>query len=477
MALAVESKLALPGASLPGFAWESVEAFAGTQSTNSYVAYPASLDECIQLIKIAQQRGLSICPRGNGYTYADMILNHGQTILNFSKMNRVLSWSEESGQIIVEPGVMFSDIFNLSLLANWTLSSCPGGQSVTIGGAVANNVHGKDSRQLGNFGNQVIQFKLLLASQEVITVSQNSHPDIFKSVIGGMGLLGILVEITLQLKKVPSPFVRAFTVPVRNIEECIETVETQGSQSDFCVAWIDAFGRGRQVGRGFVTYASWAEGDKSVGSVALAHSLASTTRIFGILPSKPTWTAFRPFFGPRFIQTANTLNFHRSRMMGKKESLSLFTDYNFMHKKIPDLNHVYQPQGFLEFQPLLPRALGAKGIKDLLNLCHEHGAQSLLCGLKAHGADDFALSYSGNGYSLGVDIQLRSRRRENVTRFAQCLYDYTHSVGGKIYLAKDELMGANHFKSMYPKFKEFSVLKSKLDPGSLFSSDMYRRLF
>ena len=134
------------------FKWEVGRGYAETRETKSLVAYPTSIEECLELIEVCKKNGLSICPRGNGYTYGDMILNDGQVILDLSHMDRILSWNEDQGVIIVQPGARFSDIFSTVLPYNWSLSSCPGGMGITIGGAVSNNVHGKDSWKQGNFG-------------------------------------------------------------------------------------------------------------------------------------------------------------------------------------------------------------------------------------------------------------------------------------------------------------------------------------
>ena len=150
--------------SLEAASWQSIQGYAETKTAKSLVVYPRSIEDCQKLLEKCEQQGRLICCRGGGYTYGDMILNADQVVLDISQMNQILQWNPTQGTIVVQPGVSFASIFQYSLLHNWALSSCPGGMDVTIGGAVSNNVHGKDAWKNGNFGDQVKQFKLLLAN-------------------------------------------------------------------------------------------------------------------------------------------------------------------------------------------------------------------------------------------------------------------------------------------------------------------------
>jgi len=351
--------------------WENIQAFAGTLTSNSLVAYPRSTEECLEIIKYAKDHDLTICPRGKGYTYADMILNDKHIVLNLTKMNKISNWDAKSGQITVEPGVKFADVFKVALAENWALGSCPGGMFVTIGGALSNDVHGKDSWRIGNFGDQVLEFKLLKADGQVITVNRKDYTKIFQAAVGGMGLLGIIVEVTLQLHKVPSAFVEVTTIPTKNIEESLRVLEDAASYSDFSVAWVDAFAKKERLGRGFVTLAKWVNHDEPLDKLRLEKSLTMSKKVFDLFPSKPTWALLRPIFTPRFLKIANALMYYKARLRGKYKVKKLFTEFNFMHNKIPDMDHVYHPEGFLEFEPLVPKEEGLSSLKDILKICQK----------------------------------------------------------------------------------------------------------
>lgn len=455
---------------------ETVYGYAETHSARSYVASVRSVEECQEVLDFCRNNHLAICARGAGYTYGDMILNDGHLLLDVAGLNKIIEWNEYTGRIVVQPGVRFSEIFRIALPHRWTLGACPGGMGATVGGAIANNVHGKDSWKTGNFGSQVIEFKLLTADGSILGVSELCHPEVFHAVIGGMGVIGILVEATLQLQRVPSAYVVVSSRPARNVGELIGMVDEACHTADSCVAWVDAFATGSQTGRGYVVQAKWVETDERVDPHRLTRSLTMSTRLLDIFPAKPTWSALRPFFWPQTIRMANMAQYYHALMKTSASQTLLFTEYNFMHNRIPDWKHIYHPHGFLEFQPLIPRQCGVDAITELFRLCQRLGCQSLLCGLKPHTEDDFLLSYAGDGYSIGIDIQVRGRKPSDIEACANAIYDYTLACGGKVFLAKDELLPRHIFEQMYPHHQEFVRIKNTMDSGHLFMSDMYRRL-
>ena len=455
----------------------SVTGYTETLKALSKVIYPRNIKDCINLIQDAKSNGLTICPRGKGYTYGDMIINSNEIILDTSLMKNIVAWDKRKGVITVQPGVTFAEIFKITLLDNWTLSSCPGGLDITVGGSISNNVHGKDTWKRGNFGEQVLSLKMINAEGKIIEIKKGSN-DLFLSVIGGMGLLGIIIEAKLKLFKIPSPYVEIKNISSKNITETIEILEKEKNSSDFSVAWVDCFSR-NNIGRGYVSLAKWIQTDKTVNNEILNQSVTKNKRIFNIIPSKPFWFFARPFFRPFNIRILNSINyFYHSKFTSKKNiNIDLFTNYNFMHNKIPDIREVYRPYGFLEFQPIIPFACSIKNITEIIKISQKYNCESLLCGMKFHKKDDFYLSYSCDGISLGIDIQLAGRKQEIVKKFYNELFDYTSDVDGKIYLAKDEKLDCTYFKKMFPKYKKFLSTKNDVDPNCLFSSNMYKRLF
>lgn len=454
---------------------EPVAAFSGTLSTRSYVVRAGSLAECREALEVAKARGLTVCPRGTGLSYADMILNDGQLILELTGMSGPVEWDPGSGRMTALPGVRLADVLNISLPNRWTPNACPGGMEATLGGAISNNIHGKDAWRVGNFGSQVVALKLLRADGVIVTVSRDHDPELFRAVIGGLGLLGVVVEITLQLTRIPSAFVEATPISTRNMRETLARLD-ESTGWDYSVAWVDAFARDQGLGRGYVALARWVDSDEKVDPERLRCSLTKSTRVFDLFPSRPFWTLARPVFLPFAIRQLNRITYRLGRRRSGTVRRQLFTEYNFIHNRIPNIEQVYRPQGFIELQPIIPRKCGHDAVAELLRLCQSFRAESLVCGVKRHRPDDFMLSYEGDGYSVGIDIQLRGRDSREVEAFARRVYEFTAEVGGKVYLAKDQFLPRDLFERMYPGVERFRSVRRQVDPGRLFMSDMARRL-
>jgi len=473
--------MAIPSSDIPPWIkWEKVTAHAETHSTVSLVASPQSVDECRGVIEFAVKRELSICPRGQGYSYGDMILNDNHIVLNLRRMNQILDWSPESGRIVAEPGVTLGDVLFTSMSSNWTVNACPGTPGVSVGGAISNNAHGKESWKNGNFGDSVISLKLLIASGEILTIDRTEDRRLMEAVVAGMGLLGIIVEATLQLQKVPSPFIEVSLVPVKNTEEMIEVIERAREKFDSLTGWTDAFAKGPSLGRGCVSSARWIDAPTVMTKGRLEKSLNPSTKVFNLFPQEPTWFILNKIFQPSLMGLANFFQYNAFKvshaLFGSKAPQMLFTEYNFMFNRLPGWPKLFHPYGYIELQPMIPRECGVAIIEKIYKMCQRHGFPSLMCGVKAHKKDDYIFSYCGDGYSMGIDIHFKARDRDRIRQLSRELFEYVLDCGGKTYLAKDLLLSRDLFERMYPRYKEFLEVKGRLDPFNLFQSDMYRRI-
>jgi decaprenylphospho-beta-D-ribofuranose 2-oxidase len=460
--------------------YEQVTAYTESISTHSLSAYPSSLPDCKELISFAKRNGLTICPRGKGYSFADMILNDEHIVSNLIHMNQIIKWDQDTGQIVVEPGVTFTQIMIKTLSCNWMIPACPGNSEVTIGGAISNNVHGKDAWNKGNFGEHVISLKLLTSFGKVVTIHNQNDRHLFEAVVSGMGLLGIVVEATLQLEKIPSPFIETKIIPTKNLEDLNEKLENSKKDYDFTVGWVDAFSKNKSLGRGFLSVGRWADIETRLSPQLLAKSLAIPKRIYGIFPVKPAWFLLRPIFSKSFMKISNRIQYYLFEALTSigrmKIKSKTFPEYNFMFNKLPEYPRVFRPHGFIDIQPLIPLRNGIGAIKAVFNLCHKFDFPPLMVGLKAHKSDSFMLSYAGEGYSFGCDVHLGKCNREDLKKFSREIFQHTLNCGGRVYLAKDELLPRDIFQKMFPRYKEFLKIKKELDPETLFASDMYRRL-
>jgi decaprenylphospho-beta-D-ribofuranose 2-oxidase len=431
------------GDMMPSRTDEIVTSFSNTMSAKCRVLKGfEKADIRLELDRVAPDNH-SLCPRGSGLSYADMILNENNSILDFSHLDKIIEWSPQTGEILVQAGVKIGAVLWVGHQHGWHLGCCPGSPEITVGGAVSNNVHGKDSSSFGNFGKQVRELKILTVDGQEKKLRADSINDatLFEAVISGMGLIGIIVEVKLQLACIPSPFVRTKNEISHNIEMTLQNLDRDDGYP-FKVAWCDAFSTGKSLGRGYVSMAAWDKSEDSINLDRLKRSLRPSKQVLDLFPPKPFWYCSRPFFGPFVIKKLNTLMFHRAKSSGifstKQEFLTqLFNEFNFVHNKLPNMNDVYKPYGFVEIQPLIPRAAGHEAVRELLQMCQKNGWQSLLCGIKRHSPDRYMLSYADDGYSVGIDIALRGRTKSDIIKISNKIFDFVIECKGKVYLAKD----------------------------------------
>ena len=191
--------------------WKDLNSLVGSIRTRSFVARPTTIEQCRETLAFCRQNDMTICARGAGRGYGDLALNDGQALLDMSAMNRIVEFDEEAAQITVEAGMRIIDIYQAVHHRLLTLPASPTESHSSVAGAICANVNGKEAWRNGSFAQQVVRLKLLLADGEVITIDQ-SH-DLFNAVAGGIGLLGVIVEATLQLQAIPSPFVEINVLP------------------------------------------------------------------------------------------------------------------------------------------------------------------------------------------------------------------------------------------------------------------------
>ncbi|MFQ5915296.1 MAG: FAD-binding protein [Nitrospinota bacterium] len=459
------------------FSYERVSGWTLASHSMAHVARVTSREEIDNVLTEARRRGLSVTLRGSGYSYGDEILNEGGLILDLGRMNRILDWNPENGQMTVEPGVTYGQALACCLKDNWVISAVPGTRHPTLGGALANNVHGKNAWNEGNLGDSVVAFTLLTGNGEVYRCTREENSELFLAAIGGLGLLGVFLEIVLQCKCVPSPFleVRKWTVP--NLETLFRVMDALRVSTEYHVGWVDCFATGRSLGRGTLHAARFVERPK--GRARRGEDLAVTSpSLLGLFPRTWLWPFLRPFFGNGFMRLVNTTKFHADRLASRQQPcVQNFFKFNFLLDSIPDWRQLYKPHGYVELFPLIPFGAAPEAFRELIELTQGYGAPSFLAGIKSHRRDDFLLSYSLDGYSLGIDVPAVDGLR---ARFDELFYRMTEIVlrsGGRIHLAKDDKLTPDHFRQMFPRWREFEVIKQKYDPESLFESGMYRRLF
>ncbi len=398
-------------------------------------------------------------------------------------MNRILDFDEETAQITVEGGTRLIEIFEAVHYRLLTLPGSPTESYSSVAGAICANVNGKDGWHHGNFGRQVVRLTLLLASGETITIDR-SH-ELFGAVVGGIGLLGIIVEVTLQLCPIPSPFVEINRIPAANVDALLETMARVEQSYDAAVVWVDAYASGAATGRSVIHAAKWLQRDDSEPKrrTILEAGFARLVRHrkFGLALHETCGPLIslmlhvqRPavYFFNKLYYAASQLTYR----LGRSSNTELFLRFNFEASfTVPPAHLVCGPRGYT-VQLTFPRSQAREAIIELLEICRSSPCPPVTTIMRAHKADDFLISFSEDGYSLNFEFHPKKRHEVASRRAVDRLIDATARRGGKVHLAKDQVLTAEQFHRVYPRCEELLEIKRRLDPEDLFTSDLARRV-
>lgn len=463
--------------------WENVDSLVGSIRSRSLVARPTTIEECREALAYCRRIGMSVCARGAGRGYGDLALNNGHALLDMSQMNRIVEFDEERTTIKVEAGVRLIDIYRAVHHRLLTLPASPTESHSSVAGAICANVNGKDAWRQGSFGEQVISMTLMLANGETRVIDRDN--ELFNAIVGGVGLLGIIVDATLRLKPIKSPFVEINRIPAANVDELLETMSRIEQTHDAAVVWVDAYAGGRNVGRSVVHAAKWIE-HKDTEAERREYLDAGFDRLekhrrFGLA----LHTTFGPFLSLMLqAQRLMMLSFNRvyyglSRVLWRANKFSnseLFLRFSFEASfTVPPAQLVCGPRGYT-LQVTFPRSDARSAIVELLEISRSSPCPPVTTILRAHRHDDSLLSFSEDGYSLNFEFHPKKRHEAGSRRAVDQLIDATARRGGKVHLAKDQVLTPEQFYRIYPRYRELLEYKRTLDPDNLFTSDLARRV-
>jgi len=463
--------------------WQEVDSLVGSIRSRSLVARPTTVDECRQALAYFREQGMSVCVRGAGRGYGDLALNDGHALLDMRAMNRILEFDEERATIRVEGGARLIDIYRAVHHRLLTVPSSPTESHSSIAGAICANVNGKDGWHHGSFGNQVLSMTFMLASGEMLTIDRDH--ELFNAIVGGIGLLGIVIDATLQLKPIKSPFVEINRTPAANVDELLETMARVEKSDDAAVVWVDAYARGRSVGRSVVHAAKWIERDDTEAErrvyLDAGFERLERHRHFGLKLHQTIGPILSLMLQAQRLMmfSFNQLYYGMSQVlwrMGRFSNTELFLRFSFEASfTVPPAHLVCGPHGYT-LQVTFPRSDARAAIIELLEICRSSPCPPVTTILRAHKHDDSLLSFSEDGYSLNFEFHPKNRHIAASRAAIDHLIDATARRGGKVHLAKDQVLTPEQFRRIYPRYEELLALKRRLDPEGLFTSDLARRV-
>ncbi len=380
-----------------------------------------------------------IIPRGNGRCYGDSSLQ--KKICSTLSLNKFLHFDTERGILKCESGVLLSEVLEVIVPKGFFLPVTPGTKFVTMGGAVASNIHGKNHHIEGALSLYVTGLDILTETGEIIHCSRSSNADLFVNTIGGMGLTGIILSVSLQLKKIASSYIRQKSIKAKNIHALLDYFESYNDWT-YSVAWIDCLSKGDQLGRSILMVGEHAELDElkpsEAGDPLMVHKKNQINVPF-TLPS---------FSLNKYSIKAFNFLYYNKQFKKMADTVIHYNPFFYPLDVLDNWNRIYGKNGFVQYQFVIPFKNGKEGLVKILEKIAEAGAGSFLAVLKTMGEGDrfsAPISFPTSGYTLALDFKANKKTFELLSVLDEMVIDF----GGRIYLTKDARMDKKVFEKTY----------------------------
>lgn len=396
-----------------------------------------------------------LIPYGNGRSYGDSALS--KNIIKVRAHNYFLNFDETNGLLHVQAGVLLSEILSVFAPRGWFLKITPGTKLITIGGAIASDVHGKNHHIEGCFSECVEMFKLMLPDGEIVNCSKKENSELFKASCGGMGLTGVILDAKISLKKINSKYINQITIKTRNLKETFEAFEKY-KDKPYSVAWIDCLAKGNELGKCLLMVGDFSDDEK------LDYQSKKKLNV--------------PFNFPSFslntlsVKAFNFLYYGKVRAKISKQKVDIDTFF-YPLDAIDNWNRIYGKNGFTQYQFILPKETSIDGLEEILKEISNSGKGSFLAVLKLYGqANDNYLSFPMEGYSLALDFKIEKGLFELLDKLDEIVLKY----GGRIYLAKDARVSKEVFEQGYLQIDKFRAIRKKYKMNEKFNSLQSQRV-
>ena len=425
---------------------------------NSWGMYPKIKNQIMRFrsldqLKEKMQEDKIYIPCGNGRSYGDSALN--DNIIYCKPYNYFLDFDENNGIIHCQSGVLLSEILEIAVPKGWFLKVTPGTKLITVGGAIASDVHGKNHHVEGCFSECVMEMRLMLPSGEVRICRKGD--ELFHATCGGMGLTGVILDAKISLKRIKSKNINQTTIKTKNLKETFDAFEKY-SHMPYSVAWIDCLAKGNNIGKCLLMVGEFADD--------------------GDLNYKEKKKLNIPFNFPSFVlnnlsvKAFNWLYYNKA-IDGISEQKVDIDTFFYPLDSINNWNRIYGKNGFTQYQFILPKEVSYDGLQEILQTISKSGRGSFLAVLKLYGkANKNYLSFPLEGYSLALDFKIERGLFELLDRLDKIVLKY----GGRIYLAKDVRVSKETFEKGYPMIDKFREFRKKHGMNIKFQSLQSRRV-
>ncbi len=464
---------------LPADHLERVDAWGMASHTMGYVFRPSTPEGLADVFDLARQTGQTVALRGGGNSYGDAFSNAEGIVLDLTRLTRILGWNPETGVIRLEPGVTIWQLWQYILEDGWWPPVVTGTAKTTVGGNAAMNTHGKNGWRMGTFGDHIIEFEMMLPSGEVIICSREENSDVFHAAIGGAGLLGCFISLTLQMKRVESGLLEIEAVAAPHFAGMFDYFEANVDTADYLVGWVDAFAGGKSLGRGEIHRADYVHDDPHATQNMRLENQYLPENIMGLVPKSILWLFARPLnnnLGFRFINLAKYIAAKRNDGHRYRQPHVAF---HFLLDYVPNWKKSYGRGGLIQYQVFIPQHNAPAAFAEIFRRCQQRGLPNYLSVMKRHRPDDFLMTYSLDGYSMAMDFRITDSRRPKIVSLTRELDQIVLDAGGKFYFAKDSVLRPEIAASYLGQeaIDEFKRLKQLCDPEHILQTDLWRRVF
>jgi decaprenylphospho-beta-D-ribofuranose 2-oxidase len=403
--------------------------------------------------------------RGLGRSYGDAAQNAGGTVLAPIDGPTTITRSPDGALVTTAAGTSLHALMGTLLAERLFVPVSPGTRYVTVGGAVAADIHGKNHHRDGSFGDQVVELDLVTADGRVATVGPNADPDLFWATVGGMGLTGVIIRVTFRALSVESAYVTVRTERIAGLEALLTTMREHDGDHRYSVAWIDTLAHGRSLGRSVLTRGDHATAAELSGAAARHPWRTPRDPRLGVPLTPPVGLVSRPA-----VRAFNELWFRRA----PRDRVDVQSIAAFFHPldMLESWNRLYGRGGLVQYQLVVPDDADA-ALKGVLGLLSDAGQPSFLAVLKRFGqGNPGLLSFPIPGWTLALDLPAGPA----LVPLYRTLDQLVVEAGGRLYLAKDSRLSVETFDRMYERADEFRKLRRERDPDGVLQSDLARRL-
>lgn len=406
--------------------------------------------------------GASLC-RGLGRSYGDASLSArpGDKVVATRLADRVLAFDADTGVVRAEAGLSLAELHRLVMPRGFFAPVTPGTKFVTLGGMVASDVHGKNHHREGCFGAHVRALRVRLADDSIVECSPGENADLFDATLGGMGLVGHILEVEFALHRIPSRWIFMESERVGDLDAFLDALSRAAPAWPMTMGWIDCLTRGRAMGRGILMAGRWATPDEAPAEA----------------PGEPVPHAL-PFELPdaalnRWTASLFNTAYYWRHVRRRVRSIVAPDPFFYPLDAILHWNRAYGPRGFTQYQCVLPRRAGPEAVREFMALLTKLGSASPLCVIKDCGPEGRGtLSFPMEGTSIAVDMAVSP----DIQRVVDRLNEFVIAAGGRIYLTKDRFTRPEHFRAMEPRLPRFLAAREKWDPERKLRSALSVRL-